>query len=55
MTAAQKLADRLASHEHVLRATAIGRNVTVTFPRERGGRATLTLPAAKRLADRLGV
>ena len=54
-SAAQQVADRLATHEHVIKAVAIGQQVTVVFPRERGGRFALTLPEAKKLAERLGV
>ena len=52
-TAAQAVAAQLATRQHVLKATAIGQRVTVEFPRERGGRSSMTLPAAKRLLARL--
>ena len=52
---AQELAERLATHEHVIRATAIGRRLTVVFPRERGGYTHMDVTDAAKLAERLGV
>ena len=52
-TVAQTLAAEIAKQEHVLSAYAIGRYVTITHPRERGGRITLSTPQAKNYLDRV--
>jgi len=54
-TKAEELATLLATHEHVVMAKAIGRRVIVEFPRERGGRSSMSLPQAKALVARLGL
>jgi len=48
---AQTLAEEIAKEEHVLRAYGFQRSVTIDYPRERGGRITLTLAQAKRHLD----
>lgn len=53
---AQQVAERLATHEHVISAKAVSpTRINVVFPRERGGYSPMSLPEAKRLAERLGV
>ena len=54
MTEPQFILD-LRACEHVLSVTYMptSKRVIVTFPRERGGRSSMTVPAAKALLTRL--
>jgi hypothetical protein len=54
-TVAEELAAVLATHENVLMARGLDRRVTVEFPRELGGRYSMTRPEARRLIARLGL
>lgn len=46
-TVASQVAAEIATYPNVEMAKAIGNTIVVRFPRERGGRYTLTLPRAK--------
>jgi hypothetical protein len=54
-TKAQQLAERLATHEHVISARASGRRLEIIFLPERGGYATMDVRVAEALAERLRV